>query len=237
MRPLVFCLQMCPYDALAAVELCALIADLQGGTRQDLEFWVVYRRDTPKEYIHWANDHLSRVFRRVFFFEAPNFADGFPMGCNLLWNSTMLIAGSARVAGLNQATGILTFEPDCVPVTRNWMDALCDEWEADDSPVVGNFVGEPPNQHVNGNAMFDVNLMRQYPELGSYGGEQAWDTCHGRLLTRIGRDTNLITQKYQARTITREELFSIRKNGMQPALFHGVKDGSARAAVRAEFGL
>lgn len=237
MIPVVFCLQVCPYDAQSAIELCALIADLQGKKRNDLEFWVVHRRDTPRGYIEWMNESLHRAFERPYFFSAPNFADGFPMGCNLLWNSTMLLAGTARTNGLTHATGILTFEPDCVPLSSDWMDALADEWQAAHAEVVGNLVGEGEGQHINGNAMFRIDLLQRYPELGAFGWNQAWDTYHAELLTRIGKNTDLIAQDYQIANISEEELFKPRKGGVVPALFHGVKDGSARTAVRTRFGL
>lgn len=233
MLSVVFALQVYPGDVFAAIELATLIADLTATPRPDTEFWVVYRRDTPKTHIQFLSDTLFRASKTVLCIEAPNHGEGFPEGCNMLWNSTMLVAASLRRNGTTKAEGILTFEPDCVPLSRDWMDALSREWDVLGKEVIGSLVpGNPP--HINGNAMFGIDLLHRFPELGRYGYGQAWDTQHAELLVRIGAPTDLIVQRYNSTHVRREELFSTRTQGRAPVLLHGVKDGSARSAVRAQ---
>jgi hypothetical protein len=226
-------LQCCPLDVEAAVELCALIADLEPGKRLGSEFWVVYRKDTPSDPLRQALKHLQAKFHQVHFHPAPNFGEGWPHGSNMLWGSAILLAATGKRENWTRCDGVLTFEPDCVPLRHGWLPALEREWVAGGAEALGHVhqKGED-GEHLNGNAVFATDIATRYPQLMESRPDCGWDYYHRELLRGIARDTALISQQYKVPTTTPDELFSIRKHGQAPALFHGVKDGSARAAVR-----
>ena len=137
---------------------------------------------------------------------------------------------AASLAG--GAEGVLTFEPDCVPMVENWIEVLANEYRSRQKPIVGNvhFIGTDP--HINGNAIWPIALARDWPKLIETPPEVAWDYYHREFIMQQAQDTNLITQYYQRRLLTEEEWQQVQKNGVRPALFHGVKDGTARQLAR-----
>ena len=137
-------------------------------------------------------------------------------------------------------SGVLTFECDSVPLRKDWISALTKEWNArvigagewtpeEEDPEKGQVVGWPKielmgheeEDHFNGNAIFRSDFCKRH-KLG-FTENLAWDTFNGKLLKRVGIDTNLIYQRYRAKTLRREEVPFLMKNGVVPALFHGVQ--------------
>lgn len=227
MQRLIPALQVCPLDADAAIELAHLISDL-GENRQDREFWVINRIDTSATKVRQIVNLLARKFKAASY-PARNHGEGWPAGSNALWYSTMIEAWHRAREGYTAADGILTFEPDCVPLQTNWFDLLQEEWIRTAKPVVGHSDG----WHINGNAMFDIRLLERHGNVKWTSFENVgWDWLNRQYFMQIGADTNLIYQRYQCGTIREPCWLAIKKNGVRPALLHGVKDGSARALAR-----
>lgn len=134
------------------------------------------------------------------------------------------------------ATGVLTFESDCIPLRHDWIDLLAAEWadaEANGLQCVGHAHGEPEPTHINGNAIFHSKLTLKYPILEGSDSTIGWDVFHGQFLLSIGRDTNAIFQKYRMPNVSREEVEALRKGGVIPSIFHGVKGLTAIEAIEA----
>ena len=195
-------------------------------TSSDRTFWVCYRRDTDQDKIKEIQRALENSFFEVFCFAGRNFAEGHPGGCNALWTSAMIESFHMIREGRSDHQALLTFEADCVPLRADWIDLLAQEWRATRPyQVVGHF----HHDHINGNAMFSSTLMRDHSTLLSgclQGGN--WDYANRELFTRIGTDTNLITQLYDQKTLSEEDFMRITKHYGRPALLHGVKDLSAQ---------
>jgi hypothetical protein len=96
-------------------------------------------------------------------------------------------------------------------------------------------IHDNPRTHLNGVAVYDIDLWRIVGGGKLNGGDAqvAYDIYHARDILPIAKDTPLIMFEYQRPTITAHDLFRPWKQGVEPALFHGVKDTSAREAVRA----
>jgi hypothetical protein len=226
-----FCLQMCPIDCMAGLELAQIIAAMPIHDNS-FEWLVSYRQDTPLDRVMRTQIALSRKFPKVTSYRAYRFAQGWPAGPNALWFSTMEYAADLHKRGLTKCEGILTFEADCVPTRRDWMEVLDAAYENRKAPIVGNLHRSEIPDHINGNSVFPIDLLTTYPDLVKCPMIHAWDFFHRELFLSIAEDSPYLTQYYQRRNLTKDEFIALRKHGERPALLHGVKDSTARSLAR-----
>jgi hypothetical protein len=230
------CLQCCPVDTDAAMDLANLICQLEKETRAETEFFLVYRKDCDIRLPKFFEELALMRFGTAKACMARNHDVGWPGGANMLASSAMMEMSSLRSQGLCKSPAYLLFEPDCVPMGFDWIDRLSEEWEVTEregKQAFGHWhqQGDPSTLHMNGNAVFCTDF---YDKHGVLIGPalQGWDYFYREKIIGVSRDSNLIYQWYGCPSITLEALSSLRKNGIMPALFHGVKDSSARQNVR-----
>jgi hypothetical protein len=236
MSALLFCLQMCPLDCNDAVELATLIADIQKAfPAQCRPSWLVsYRADTPLTRVHKVESALVSAFAKaVWVTRAKHFANGWPAGSNALWKSTIEDAGHMASSGQTKAEGILTFEADCIPMARDWIDRLDAEYRGRLRDIVGHIHQvETLDVHVNGNAMWPIDLATRWPHVLQVPPIHAWDYFNREFFMPHAQDTALIAQIYRRKVLTFAEWSSIRKHDLRPVLLHGIKDSSGRRLAR-----
>ena len=231
-------LQCCPLDLGPTFELVKLICDLERDRRPETEFFLIYRKDVPV----WAPRQFEKMakprFGRAGAFMARNFDAGWPGGSNMLAMSAMMEMTLLARQGVSKSDAYLLFEPDCVPLSFDWMDQLSAEWEitkAEGREAFGhwNMPGSiPENLHMNGNAVFRSDFFDLHPQWTVGSANQGWDFFYRDKYISISRDSYAIQQYYNAPTISQEALESVEKHGKRPALLHGIKDDSARRGVR-----
>jgi hypothetical protein len=229
------CLQTCPLDMGAAGELVQLICDLEPVQRPETEFYLVYRRDCPYTIIKAFESLAGAKFGRAKACIARNHAVGWAEGCNMLAMSAFMEMSILRQQEVCRNDGFLLFEPDCVPLLPEWLDVLSAEWErakAMGKEAFGHWHGADETLHMNGNAVFRSDFIDRHLNLMGGPGLQGWDYWHRQAYISLSTDSDYIYQWYGAGSINAEQLAGVQKNGKRPALFHGVKDGSARAAAR-----
>ena len=231
---ILFALQVCPIDVREAAELVHLICAIEPRAKQNREWLVSYRRDTPIDRVWNIQKALEAKFSRVFAVRAARYANGWPAGSNALWFSTMIYAAELRATGQIEAEGVLSFEADNVPLRQDWMDRLESAYEHRRKPVVGNLHRCHIPDHINGNAIFPIDFLTQYPQMLETPATTAWDFYNRELLLAIGQDSPYLTQLYQRKNLTLDEWRAITKFTVRPALLHGIKDGSARKFARLE---
>lgn len=233
------CLQCCPGDYHIAMELAQLICDLEKERRPDTEFFLVYRKDTPlevhKHFEALANPKFARAAARP----ARNHDTGWPGGSNMLAGSAFIEMAVLLREGLCKNEAFLLFEPDCVPLSVDWLDRLSLEWDsvkAAGKEAFGHWhqQGGPETLHMNGNAVFKTDFFDRHPTWIIGPGTQGWDYWFREQFIPISLDSNLIFQHYNRHGLTLEEFRSIQKNGTQPALFHGIKTNHGRLLARQE---
>lgn len=219
------------------MELAELICQLEPARREETEFFLVYRKDCPVTLPKLFNQEVSKHFGRAQARVARNHDIGWPGGSNMLAGSAFMEMSIMRREGLCQSEAFLIFEPDCVPLTRDWLDRLSAEWEH--TKFVGKEAfghwhqqGDTSTLHMNGNAVFRTDFYDQHPQWIIGPGLMGWDYWFKDQILTISRDSNLIFQHYGRHGITLEELEAISKNGMRPALFHGVKTQDGRQNAR-----
>lgn len=230
-------LQCCPHDYQQAMELALLICDLEKEKRKETEFFLTYRKDTPPVIHKYFEGIAKQKFSTAIARPARNHDTGWPGGANMLAFSAMMEIGVLRREGLCHNDAFLLFEADCIPLAADWIDQLSREWEAvkaKGKEAVGHWhqQGGPETLHMNGNAIFRADFIEQHPTWIIGPATQGWDYWFREQFIPVSCDSNLIFQHYNRHGITMEELQAIEKNGVRPALFHGIKTDHGRKLVR-----
>lgn len=229
------CLQVWPGDLDTGMDLAKLICELEPGIR-DSEFVLIYRKDCDirahKHFEKLAGMRFARAYARM----ARNHAVGWPEGSNMLAQSAFMEMAILHLGGEVTSDGFLLFEPDCIPMSPDWIDQLSAEWEktkALGKEAFGHW--GPPELHMNGNAVFSSNFFDRHPTIHIGSGCQGWDYFYRESYIALSRDSDLILSHWNRHNITEGEWMTLAKNGTRPALFHGIKTPDARELVRANF--
>jgi hypothetical protein len=236
-KKLLIVIQYYEQDREQAEELGTLIADLER-VRNTVADILVFRRADATNYSLGVLEKLRDKFDRVFFETCRRRdAKGYPFGPNQMWGDLVTLMSQSNQWRDNYYA-FLPLESDCTPVHPGWINELIEEFrvaQARGYAAIGH-IHENPVQHLNGVAVYDTNLWKIVGgnRLNGSDPQVAYDIQHRESILPIAFDTPLVMMQYQRPTITSEDLFKPWKNGFEPALFHGVKDGSARAAVRAK---
>lgn len=235
---LMLALQFWPGDAPAALELAELICMLESRLRDDVEIAVCPRDDCHPIMVENIRLAFLESFSQVHVLTTMRRGSrGWPMGPNDLWQSTMIQLGEMKRYGQTKAEAVLTFEPDCVPGSVDWIDRLAREWRvvADQNKLAFGHMHagggpEGPKMHINGNMVIDITAIRKFPELQTSKVE--WDISHGKLFVAHGVHSDLILNTYRNHNVyTTDQFMEIKQNGVRPAMIHGIKNDSGRKAV------
>ena len=226
-------------DKAEAEDLAGLICDLERVRVKEADIMVMQRYDAhpfDSSLLQRLGDKFEKVHAHT-----CRLRDGVghPFGANQMWYD--VVAMFAQVNTWNNAYyAFLFLEPDCVPTRPGWIAELASafqEAQANRGKAVIGFIHDNPAPHVNGVAVYAIDVWRKAPgnKLGGGNPQRAFDIDKGPILLPMAEDSPLFWFEYRKPTITPVELFAPRKKGVVPALFHGVKDASARQAVRARF--
>lgn len=235
-QKLLIVLQYFDGDKQAAEELGELIADLERVRNNQADI-MVFRRHDANEFSVAVLQKLRDKFNKVYSETSRRRdAKGYPFGPNQMWSDIVTLMGQVP-QWYNNYYAFLPLESDCVPTRPGWINELVEEFrvaKAKNFAAVGH-IHTNPVEHLNGVAVYDTQLWKIVPgnKLNGSDPQVAYDIYHRAHLLPIAYNTPLIMMEYQRPTITAEDLFKPWKNGFEPAMFHGVKDGSARTAVRA----
>ena len=224
-------------DKQAAEELAELIADLER-IRNNLADVMVFRRYDAGEFSQSVLAKLRDKFDKVYYERSKRKdAKGYPFGPNQMWSDLVTMIGQSPVWH-SKYYAFLPLESDCVPMRPGWIVELVEEFRIAKSKnfaAVGH-IHDNPIRHLNGVAIYDAHLWKLVPgnKLNGSDPQVAYDIYHRNSILPLAFDTPLVMMEYQRPTITAKDLFKPWKNGYEPAMFHGVKDASARVAVRAK---
>jgi hypothetical protein len=232
------CLQCYPGDTDAAMDLARLICELEPVPR-DSEFVLVYRKDCDPRLHKFFEQLAGMRFNRAFSRMARNYEAGWPGGSNMTAQSAFMEISMLFASGDLTSDGFLLFEPDCVPLTSDWINRLSDEW--DKTKALGKEAfghwhqqGDADTLHMNGNAVFSCSFFDRHPTIHIGPSTMGWDYFYRGHYIGLSRDSDLIFQHYNRPAITPTEWDEINKNGVRPALFHGIKTPAGRVLARAK---
>jgi hypothetical protein len=237
-------------DIRVAAELCKLLSDVEGDYRTDCMFLLVYGKLTPSEMVDLCLRNLHEKFRAEGC-EARNFGVGMghPYGSNMLFSAAQTeVAGRVRDRRAFPYSGVLFMESDIVPMRKDWISALCREWntrviaegewtDEEENPQLHRMSGwpryecmghfhqahDPANAHVNGNMIQRPDILVRHPYLTKFTADFGWDLVNRKEYMRMSRDTDLICQHYHKPFLKRQEIPYILKNGVVPAILHGLQ--------------
>lgn len=229
---LILTLQTHPGDIAQARALLELITDIEPEKRSDVEFCIAYTRECNEAHIRAMVGIAQRKFATVFSIRSKRRGRGWPEGPNDLWQFTMDTLAIMATKGKIKADAALTFEPDCLPMRRSWINDIKEAWRdasARGKQVLGHL---HTGTHINGNAVFALGLVRLYPALLDGKATEGWDTQHAKIFLPHSEDSDLFFQIYRLKHFPMRQAERIRKNGVIPALFHGVKTLEGIAVAR-----
>ena len=233
---LLYALQVYSGDLEMAIDTARLHEELCDGVPYaDVDAMVVYRRDCPRS--NELEAIIGRAFASVKIHVTKRRETGFPAGPNGVWCDLIQHLAFLAKTGQLPSKCVLTTEADAIPLSHDWPQRLISAWERENKPVVGCWhpTGEHKVGHINGNAMFDVNIANLNSRLVGCPEWVAWDTYFGHLFSDLGwADIPEIRNLYRATGLLPQELEKLKDFGC--VWLHGVKDDSARKWVRATHG-
>lgn len=236
---LVIALQYHASDQPQAMRLAKMIADIEPAYRNDVEFVFVHRFDLDPP----SRDHPSvAAIRSKFLLHAHRTHTpwtGWPAGPNAMVMDFLQSMGTIA-KDLSDKCGVLLIEPDCVPLARDWLDALMLEWRTakGDPWIMGAWRNSGgAHGHINGNCIVVPDFYYRAGMKHCVGQHEAWDcsVVHGDMRNRWLK-TKLIKNEFQSIGATPATFYD-SSAGWMPVLVHGYKDDSAYNLAVKELGL
>lgn len=151
----------------------------------------------------------------------------YPQGPNKLAFDLMKQAADG-VAWAKGAKAILLMEPDCIPVSKDWLNQLSEEWDraaGQGKMVLGHWQKESGG-HINGNLMFDPRLANAV-DLGDAPPKRPWDIAYPPIFEPVWARTGLIKNLYRQTNVFDTDMRTPAVGTKPPVLIHGVRDNSA----------
>lgn len=226
-------LQFWEGDRERAGELARLITDLEPVKRDDADLLLSARFDTTPdpEVMAYAGRRFN-VYSNI----GRTRLTGHPAGSFGLWHDTVVAVRDRCAAGeMPRYSCVLTFEADCVPVRRRWIEGLLDYWErhAKGGIAIGCEWLRPacPWPHINGNLLVSGD-PRRLDELAGWRGNPSrpWDVEIYPFLKSRGARGAPVVRSFDVTQGTVQLLRLLNVEGAH--LFHGDKGGTLHAVVR-----
>ena len=155
--------------------------------------------------------------------------DGYPKGPNE--QAIDIIRASPSV--YRDFKAVLLIEPDCCPMTKDWLEQLSESWDrasAAGKLIMGSWhpinIDHPTLGHINGNLMFSPELAKRIT-IPDVPDDKPWDTYLADVFQPYWCRTGLIKNLNRHRTATRDQLTKPECGTRTPVLVHGVRDSSA----------
>ena len=213
-------------DRAQAERLAEFIAEVEPKHTDRADFILVCRFDSG----HNANlvKDLSRKFN-VFTYKSNRRGTGWPAGCNATFEGTMeWVYSYTESKKLPPYKAILTFEGDCVPITKNWIERLHQSWDYVNKEkqiyIAGPLVPHP-EPHINGNCLISGNQrwLQWLVHKSQIPGNCGWDFYLRKPFERAGwANIPGMLSLYNTKGYTESYFRKLREKGV--FFVHGVKD-------------
>lgn len=230
---LIIALQYCPIDKKEAIELMELLADIEDEPRYDVVFAISYRNDCRPPEPHILAE-FKKKFPDIVLWNGFRDDRGHPAGCNGLWIDTMTHA--TEEGERRNISGIFTMESDDYPIRKDWINRLRKEWLQgriyENKRVIGHLMpkGLYCPEHINGNALFDTQLLRYMQPVSQCPPNHAWDVWGAKYFRAVWKDSKFIRNLYREKEVSLERIVDLQRDDV--AIIHGVKDDSVINVVK-----
>ena len=232
-RKLLLVFQYWEGDKSTVEDLACLVSDLERVKNTSTDILLFARHDatliSPSVVAK-----LQAKFGKVMQARCRRRASGYPYGANAMFYDLVGLLAQFDPYR-SEYYAFLNLESDCVPTCQGWLGKLAAAYHAAfdaGKACIGHVQPENAMPHMNGVAVYAIDIWSRVGASKLDGGPPhvAYDMYQGKTLLPFALDTELIRLDYNKPTITAEELFASKA-----VLYHGVKDASARTAVRAKF--
>lgn len=239
MRPekLLICLQFWDGDRADALRLARFMADLEPTFNHKVHIMFCARFDA----VHDSEtlNYVSKKFEVSKYTSVRKGATGWPYGCNELVHSVwheLLVRSRQDPKFLQTFSAGYFLEADNVPLRRDWLKAIMEEWETREPHEVIMGAWHPscsPVGHINGNMLFVPDLAGRISGLEGCAPNVGWDAAHVHRFSGRWKASQLMKNWYHATKVSVDALFCPDiPGGPAPAVVHGVKDDSAWKIVQ-----
>lgn len=220
---LVIALQYWDGDHPQAQNLARMIADIELVKRPDIEF-VLVRRFDARPFDPDVSNLLADKFA-LSHFQTKTPWTGWPAGPNAMALDFLYHVSTKPVS---DGCGVLLIEPDCIPLSRDWLSHLMTAWDVNSKRLMMGAWRPSGGQygHVNGNAMMSPAFATDVHLKDIIGPDLAWDAAVAPYIHGRWDATTLIKNRFRGLNATKD-IFTPDGDGPAPVLCHGFKDDSA----------
>lgn len=217
-------------------KLARLLADLKPSHSKLADILFVARFDC--EHDDRLVQYVSRKFN-VHKHKSMRQGTGWPFGCNSLWFGSVEWCYHMMVSRkVPHYRALINMEADCVPVRKDWLQVLREQWIAVSSkkPVAmaGDIVVAGGREHINANAILsgDLKFLKWMALVASTHEKPAgWDWYLAGDIQRWGwAKLPGVRSWWNTPTFTEADWEREQREGT--AIFHGVKDESLHDLAR-----
>jgi hypothetical protein len=226
-------------DREQAMELARLIADIEPAYRENVQILFAARFDCKHDDA--AIEYVSHKFR-VHKMNCKRKAVGWPNGPNqMAGESYEYVVEGLRNKKLDQAIdAVMLIEADCIPLHKNWITMLYDEFKASNKLVSGAWLkkADAGIEHVNGNLIMSTRFWKVCPEIFHPQSRGGWDATLANRIMPYAHPSRLIWSDYQLGQphnpwrgcdyLWAPKRYSAKNNALYgqdlyPVWFHGIK--------------
>ena len=259
---ILYAIHFSPQDRNQAMALARLIADIGPAGQDKMDFMFCPRFDAVVDTKTEAC--IREKFGEARTFQCRNIASGWPKAPNCMVHEIYTMFAAKCASKEWEYDAIFFGEPDCVPLSRDWIEKIWTEWHVcnwnwpigNNQLVLGHWLTKRGNDsgfpHINGNCLISPKLVNAYPAFGKVV-LGAWDFTHAKQVLPHARPSKLIFSDYCIGGINRkrpflgcEDMFKTRfidgpfpiiKEETHPVYLHGIKDIRSIACVRKVLGV
>jgi hypothetical protein len=214
-------------DREQAERLAEFIAEMEPRHSNEADFLLVCRFDSG--HTPGVIQRLGRKFN-TFSYKSPLRMTGWPAGCNATWEGAVNWVWSMTEAKkLPPYKAILTFEADCVPTAKDWIQKLHQSWNSVQPAVVAGALvsGEGVEKHINGNCLISgqEKFLRWVVQKANIPANMGWDYFLRHQFEQFGwANVSGIRSLYNSQGYTEEKWQEIQDKDI--FLIHGAKDNT-----------
>jgi hypothetical protein len=222
-------------DKEQACKLLDLFAKTITPENEFADLVIFYRADSTPPCLELL-EILKIPFSKVWCIKSKNIMQGWPNGCNQLWTDLVMEAyirstqsATSKPPEWSEYKAILTIESDSCPIKKSWLKELSEEWDGLQACVVGTWLGNNDEHeglgHINGNAMFCIDIVKKCPTISGTPCDKAWDTYHAKTFQKAGwASTQKIVSMHNSKTLNTDQYEHLKNTDC--VFLHGVKDNS-----------
>ena len=233
-------LQFWDGDRTRAMHLARFIADLEPEFNNLVDFTFVARWDAQHD--DPTVEYVSKKFK-TWKLKGRRMGTGWPRGCNDL--ALDLFLQSAMKVSRKEwpdHKALYLIESDVMPLRRDWLAKLAEEWDATTSKgklVLGAWCPFHSSVgHINGNMLVAPDIARKVNHITLCPAHTGWDAFLAPKFAPHWVKSKIMQNHYDYRSNIPEEILWSSVDGVtEPVVVHGVKDMSAEMQVRDKLGM